>query len=234
MLDKLLKLLQGQPPPTGERRQLVRVPHRTVIMVTVTAGELKGAILDLSAKGFRLEYVDPLKPGQTISVFMPNTRPILSKVVWCQPVPKSKAYYLGCLFADEPEKMANSWLKDVMQKAFTEVPVKERRKHVRIRAGTRAALANKAGDTLADGVLLDLSMGGCLLALPVEFKAGTKVRVQLTPVGAVKPLDLPAVVRSVRRGRDKYLHGLAFDVTQDPLVAKYVAILLKQHGKTVG
>lgn len=234
MLDKLMKLIQGSPPPTGERRKLVRVAHRSVIMVTVTAGELKGAILDLSAQGFRLEYIDPLKPGQTISVFLPNTRPIQSRVIWCNPVHKTKNHHIGCVFDDDQEKMANSWLKDMMQKAFADVPIKQRRRHLRIRAGTRAALANKAGDTLADGLLMDLSLEGCLLALPVEFKAGTPVRVQLTPVGAVKPLDLPAVIKTCRKGRDKFLHGVHFDVREDPLVAKYIGILLKQYGKTVG
>ncbi len=234
MLDKLMRLVQGAPTPVEERRKLVRVPGKTVVLVTVTAGELKGAILDLSAKSFRLEYVDPLKPGQTFTVFLPETRPIQARVVWCQPIHKSKSFQIGCLFDDDQEKMANSWLKDLMQKTFAEVPIKERRKHLRIRAGTRAALANKAGDTLADGLLMDLCLTGCLLALPVEFSAGTKVRVQLTPIGAGKPLDLPGTVKHVRKGRDKHLHGLAFDVTSDPTVVKYIGILLKQYGKTVG
>ena len=235
MLDRFLRIFQGAPAPTDERRKLVRMPHRAVVMVRITVGELKGAMLDLSPSGFRLEYMDALKPNEGLSVFLPDTRPIQSRVVWCRSNTKSKSHNMGCLFEDSKENMANSWLKDTMQKVFESAPLKERRQHTRIRAGTRATLANKSGDTpLADGAMLDLSMGGCLLALPVECKPGTRIRTQITPIGHLKPLEMQSVVKWSRHGRDKYLQGVTFDNPLDPLVKQYFAMLLKQHGKTVG
>lgn len=231
MLDMLGGLF-GRKHNYLERRALVRLPCKIQAQLSDGATEMTVAVSDISLKGIRVESPEKLAKGKQVKVLGKgaNGGPVQCKVLWAKQV--DKHWSCGLEYSDSQQNMATSWVKEALLKlGFTKGKASERRKHLRLPASTqvRAALANLSGDVLTDGMLINLGAGGALVAVKVEVPPGTRVRIQIDPIGVVAPLDITGVIRSAKRNvrSQNYYHGIRFDVAEDPLVKKYLQILMK-------
>ncbi|MBI3929605.1 MAG: PilZ domain-containing protein [Armatimonadetes bacterium] len=235
LVNRVRFLFSGAPSvPTEERRQLIRLSCKIVALCSASGREFKVAVTDIGLNGMRLEAPEQLKKGQALQILCPNQPggAIACEVVWCRQVGNSKSWSTGVRFSDSDENKASSWIKPALHSlGFGAGKIKERRTHVRVPANCRprAAVANKAGDVLTEGSLLNLGIGGALVSLGVEVRPGMTIRLQLDPLGALPGLDLLSEVRSCKKDvrNQKWLHGMRFNDRDNPMVRRYMDLFLK-------
>jgi PilZ domain-containing protein len=224
-------LMPGSNPPVEERREIVRIPCKVpVIVLPESGGEMTAVVIDMGLKGLRLETDKKLSKKKAVRVIRPNGGPIVCQVKWTRPKRFSEKFHTGVEFSDSAENMRASWIKDTLrQLGFQPGRIKEKRKHIRVPSESRAVLASVAGDELGDGVLVNMGVGGALVAIDVAVPEGNKTILRVDPVGALPLLEMPAVIRSVHQNKrtQKHLHGLRFDDQDNRLVKRYLSILMK-------
>jgi hypothetical protein len=228
-MDKAKQLLD----PTGaveERREVIRLQCRIKVQFVVDDAASEPVIVtNISLKGLRAETPRKFKKGDRLLVAMPNSRqgPVSCQVMWTRTLSSSGSLDVGLKFDDTQENMARSWLKDTLrQLGFEAGNIRERRNFIRFPSPSqiRSALANRAGDLLGDGRLINIGVGGALAAISVDVPVGTQVRVQLDPTLDTPPLDAAGVVRSNIRDikRQLYVTGIEFDIKGEGQIKKYI------------
>ncbi|CAM9945177.1 unnamed protein product, partial [Phaeothamnion confervicola] len=222
-----------------ERREVIRLQCRvTVQFVGDDASSHDVVVTNISLKGLRAETPRKFKKGDRVLVGMPNSRqgPVSCQVMWTRTISSSGSLSVGLKFDDTQENMARSWLKDTLrQLGFEPGKIRERRNFIRFPSPSqvRSALANRAGDFLGDGRLINIGFGGALAAVSVEVPVGTQVRVQLDPTLDTPPLDAAGVVRSNIRDtkRQLYITGIEFDMQGEGQIKKYIRAVKKKLAK---
>jgi len=233
LVSRVKALLTHHNPVVAERRKLIRMSCRLMLEVRVEDGPAIQAVAsDLSLSGLRLETRVGFKRNQEIMTILPGSQKMGVRccVVWSKKLGRAETYSTGLLFDETDEVMSKSWVKEMLrQVGFGDGRIRERRSHVRVPSHLRCALANRSGDVLTDGTLLNIGLGGALVGVHVEVNAGTILRLQVDPVAGYPALDLMAEVRSSRKDvrNQRFLHGLRFQNQQDPLVVRYLGVLLK-------
>jgi hypothetical protein len=231
MFSAFQSLVPGSNPPVDERREIVRIPCKVpAIILPEGGGELKALVIDMGLKGLRLETHKKLSKKKAIRVVRPDGGPIVCRVKWTRPKRFSDKFHAGVEFQDSAENMRASWIKGTLQQlGFQPGRIKEKRKHIRVPSEARAVLATVAGDELGEGVLLNLGIGGALIAIDVAVPEGHNTILRVDPVGALPFLEMPSIVRSVHKNKRtlKQLHGLRFEDQNNRLVKRYLTILMK-------
>ncbi len=234
-LERIKKIIAGRPDlPTRERRKLIRLPCRIAVECSSPKGEFKAWATDIGLNGMRLESQVRLEAGAPMNIICKGQPggSVRCEVVWCHPRKHDDGYYTGVKFSDTNENMRKSWVKPALKAlGFSSKRIKERRREVRIpaRSQPRVSIANRAGDVLTDGVLLNLSVGGALVKIGVQIPVRLKVVLQVDPIGVVPPLEVLSEVRSCKKDvhSQKWIHGLQFIDSPESLVTKYMEELYK-------
>lgn len=215
---------------TEERRDVIRMSCRIKLECHIGPKVVEAVASNLSLKGARLETREPLKKGSEIVLSQPDSSagPVTCKVMWVRRVGDNHS--AGLLYADTDERMARSWLKEVlMQMGFRSGKIKERRVHLRMNATARATLCNRQGDTFTEGKLNNLSTGGAQVTVEVEVPVNTNIRLVVDPTVKTSGLDIAGVVRSSRKDSKStyWVHGIKFDFTGEAQVLKVMKALQK-------
>lgn len=231
MFGAFRRLLPGGATPVLERREIVRVECKVpVVCIFPAGGEMNGTVIDMGMRGVRLETKQKLKKGNTVRLLRPDGGPVECLIVWTRPKRFSDDFLAGLQFIDSAENLRASWIKGTLKKlGFTPGRIKEKRKHIRVPSELRAALVSTAGDELCEGTLINLGIGGALVALPVEVPSNVKVSVRIDPVAHLKGLELPCAIRSCRKNprSQKFEHGLRFEDQDNDTVKQYLNVLMK-------
>lgn len=242
MLKQFMDAAKQLLDPTGaveERREVIRLQCRvTVQFVGEDSASHDVVVTNISLKGLRAETPRKFKKGERVLVGMPNSRqgPVSCQVMWTRTISSSGSLSVGLKFDDTQENMGRSWLKDTLrQLGFEPGKIRERRNFIRFPSPSqvRSALANRAGDLLGDGRLINIGFGGALAAVSVEVPVGTQVRVQLDPTLDTPPLDAAGVVRSNIRDtkRQLYITGIEFEIQGEGQIKKYIRAVKKKLAK---
>lgn len=227
------RLLPGGSTPTDERREIVRVNCKLPASCEIGSEKISVTVVDMGLRGLRIESPKRLGKGRKVTVSRPNHGgPVECKVVWSSARRFAEVYQAGLQFTDTVDNMRKSWIKGTLQQlGFSPGRIKEKRKHIRLPAEQRAAIQNSSGDILTDGVVINLGIGGALIALDIEVAKTVPVVLVVDPLANLEPLEMPSEIRSCYRPKNsrQYLHGLRFHDQDNDLVKRYLAVLLKGH-----
>lgn len=222
VFSKLKSFLMGQEVLERERREAVRIPCRIKAGVVGLGAPVQ--ILNLSPKGARIESKSKLVKGAEVILEGREHagRPLTAQVIWCQG--RSGQWLSGLKFTGSKEELGASWIRVALEKmGANQSRVREKRKHVRVPTEGLAYLANRAGDRLCEGHLVNLGLGGALFSSEVQVAPGTTVRLQCDTVGRPR-LDEPGTVKSCRKDvrNQQFLVGIEFATTGSDLVRKFL------------
>ncbi len=107
--------------------------------------------------------------------------------------------------------------------------VSERREYLRRPVRTPAKLLNERGDPVGDGIVKDLSMGGCSIETEAHLTMGSLLRLKIDAIDQQPPITVErAIVRSVRisqnRGNGIGVEFLRFDSDENRLSEYMLAL----------
>lgn len=215
---ELLDLLKTLPvAPTDERRASVRLRCEIEVRCRADGSDFRAQVVDVTPRGLGLELSYALRPKQIVSLARDNFgAPVTAEVLWVRRLLRGRGYRVGLLFQSEAEQMRQSWLAPALKQSGFKAEVKgEQRKLLRVpgRVACRVHLA----DSLLDGEMLDLSMGGATVETAAELGKGRIVSFETIPMGGLPPLSGTASVVSCRQRADqRWRSGLRFlDCNQD-------------------
>lgn len=222
VFSKLKMFLIGQEIIESERRRAIRIPCRMKAGVVGVGAPVQ--VLNISVLGVRIESMTRLNKGSEVILegreYM--GRPLTAKVIWSQG--RGKQWISGLCFTGSNEEKAASWVRTALDKmGVSQNKVREKRTHVRVPASGITYLANRAGDRLCEGTLVNIGLGGALFSSEVRVEPGTGVSLQSDTVGRPK-LDEAGVIRSCRKDvrNQCYLVGIQFTDTGSPPVRKFL------------
>ena len=223
------------PGPIRERRTVVRLPCQVAVEVVTPDGIQFSTVTDLSTQGMRLEGPTNLGKGQTFEVLQPKSKlgAVTCQVVWCKPVPNTRNITMGLTFADTPQKLAKSWVKEqLLALGFDASKRNERRNFIRFPAPSlQVFLVDGVGDVLAEGRLINIGHGGALVGLVTQVSCETGVRVVIEATHETPALDTLAVVKSFHKSAKKfYVTGLQFAKPGDSDIKRLVRAVRKKTG----
>lgn len=232
----------------AERRKKLRV--RTYIRLEFTTEDgVRGSaiVTDLSLDGLRLRCQSPLVEGQNVDVIFPDssateaTGAVRCKVVWLQTIQQvgRTSYEAGLHFEDSRENMQRSWVKYVLEQlGFDENKTFQKRKYVRARGQIPARIFTVHEGEALTGEVVNLGVGGALLALDRELPKDTQIHCEICLWRILPALRLPCRVMGVApdgehegEGPPRQLHSLLFlgmDTEEVKLLGNYVIFLINQ------
>lgn len=231
----------------AERRRKLRV--RTYIRLDIErqSGRDQAVVTDLSLDGLRLRRSVPIGEGEKVEVFFPDgseekkTGSVRCRVVWVQQfgVPGRTTYEAGLAFEDSRENMRRSWVKYVLEQlGFDESKIFQKRKFVRAHGRIPARIFQAPTEDFVPGQVLNLGVGGALLALPDPLKKDQIIHCEICLWRILPALRLPCRVLSIAHDEGEgesqgptYSHSILFlgmDTEQVKLLGNYVIFLINQ------
>ena len=222
--------------PVQERRDVIRLQCGvTVRVVTEDGASHEAVVTNISLKGLRFESSLRPKKGDRVMIGVANARqgPVSCLVMWIRSNSSGASYGAGVKFEDTQENLGKSWLKETLrQLGFEPGKIRERRNFIRFPSPSQvhATFANRTGDVLGDGRLMNIGLGGALAAVGIEIPVGTPIRLQLDPTLDTPPLDAMGVVRSSVRDikRQVFVTGMQFQMEGEGQVKTYLRAVKKK------
>ncbi len=237
-LETLRQIALGPRVKVGEdHRSRIRVFCRYPILLTSDEGPVDRAYcVDIALSGMRLEDVRKLKKGARVQVAsaFPGLEQdqIDCEVVWCRER-ISGGYNAGLRYAE-----ATGWVKVVLEElGLDEQRVSQRRKYLRIPTSLRAEIRDlETNRPLADGKVVNLSMGGLLLRSDGELPPDSEVLCLFGPYSHYPNLSVEGRVLSSAYDEEEqhWFHSLEFhDLTGREVreVGRLVVSFLKERGQ---
>jgi len=223
----------------AERREPVRA--RCHLHVTLIEGEeaRQATVTDLSVAGMRLRAKTPPK-GKRFSVSHPNPHgefeldTVRCEVLWSRKRKYGNDYAIGVSFIDDPSILDRSWVDFAWRTlGLQEKYLFAKRAHIRADASLPVDVSGAHGLRAAEGMVLNLGIGGLLMESRAELDRDERVRLHLGPWHDLPALDVDAMVLARRDGEHKksFLYSIRFDepsADQLKLLGKYVVRLLKE------
>lgn len=214
-----------------DRRSTARALCDIPISCQMKSGYKPAQMLDVSARGLRLEVDEKIRVGTPMRVKSPRKlegeyQDAIGKVRWCR---KSRDgfYQIGLDFEGKMTK--NCWIPPLLAELGldTRVP-RQRRKHMRVPSDLHIQFTADGGQ-LTEGILKDLSLGGALVKLRgSRVSKGVKGRLTVGPFGGLKPMHLVvSVCRSDQKSTDASLAFANLTAEQQKEVARYLNALMK-------
>ncbi|MCA9791692.1 MAG: PilZ domain-containing protein [Candidatus Eremiobacteraeota bacterium] len=230
MFDKLLNKFKaavaGVSIPAEERRAVIRIGGKGF---TVNGHDgAKGFqcdLLDVSVAGARIRAEHKLKVGARVRLSKDTLGDSVNgRVVWAGSRLGTLKNQYGVVFEETKEVMARSWTKRCLQQLGlgSKVGIKERRRTVRMPTNFAAAMGNFQGEIMCDGKLVQLSAGGCVLAIPGHVDVGTRVSLMVPALGTLDPLICPGTVKHIRKAGQTVLAAIEFYQPNVALVVRYL------------
>ncbi len=162
--------------------------------LTGSANGNPARIVDLGAKGCRLELRESLEPSSAVEVTIDAVR-LKATVLWCQVDTLNFASdydgYLAGVAFESPSTELEQFAMDLSRRGEA-VRIEEMRVHDRFRI--TAPLTGSFGD-IAPVSIVDLSVGGARIAMLQRLTAGTTGTLRFQVDGESGPVGVEAVVK---------------------------------------
>jgi len=219
--------------PTGERRDTIRL-HCSISATLKTKKTTKEVrLINASLTGVAVEMEFKMKRKTAVTIHRDQYGgPVVGHVIWCRALKGSDRYQVGVAYADDKEMLKNSWLKPALKDlGFTVGRINEKRNLMRVPGQHRRCfLKSFAGDTYSSGELLNLSLGGALVASEVEIPKGLRLKLKTDPIGNLPELIMDAETKSCKRDARsrRYLVGLLFTDGDEKMVKKHLALMMQE------
>lgn len=188
ILAGLKTLVQGPASGgTGEKRRLIRMKCRYKVTCSIEREAFMATVVDMGLQGLRLETPHRLKVGQAAYVTYNSDSPAFSvdtvkcQVAWARKT-RSGKLEAGLRYDDTKANLERSWVRVILREmGFDEKSIFQRRRERRAVAmlpaqvgapGLRAPLAAR---------VLNLGVGGALLATEDRLEKGQEVALDIGP-----------------------------------------------------
>lgn len=235
-----------------ERRKKLRVRTYIRLEYATEEGRSSAIVTDLSLDGLRMRCQKPLKNGEKVEVFFPDssekasTGSVRCKAVWLKDLEQGQAgrgfgrpaYEAGLSFEDSRDNMQRSWVKYVLEQlGFDENKTFQKRRYLRAQGSIPARVFTVHNGEALSGEVVNLGVGGALLALDSPLAKEQQIHCEICLWRILPPLRLPcrvmAVVEDTEPGEatPRYHHSLLFlgmDTEEVKLLGNYVIFLINQ------
>lgn len=218
-------------PSLDERRLTARVTCKYPVSCRTKAGAMVGDVLDLSANGLRLATDRSLRKGEKLKVDPPRGlreagEAVTGVVRWCRRR-GDNSYQVGVSLVPG----AKSWVGRALRElGLNPDAPRERRRFIRVSGKLEVELRDD-GNPVLTGELLDLSLGGALVRCSSKLSKRAQVRMRVSSLAGLSPLDLVAVVKEVSEPeRGGYTLSLQFSRPsegQQKELGRYLASLIR-------
>lgn len=231
----------------AERRKKLRVRTYIRLEFATEEGRASAIVTDLSLDGLRMRCQKPLKEGDQVEVFFPdssdkeNTGSVRCKAVWLQTLNQvgRASYEAGLSFEDSRDNMQRSWVRYVLEQlGFDENKTFQKRKFLRVKGQIPARVFTSYEGEPVVGEVVNLGVGGALLALDAPLDKDHQIHCEICLWRILPPLRLPCRVMNVVEdtehegdGPPRHLHSLLFlgmDTEEVKLLGNYVIFLINQ------
>lgn len=181
-----------------------------------------GVVVEASLYGMRMYTSMKLKPEETYTVEVIGGRgvfrdepdagnPIKMKVVWCKKHGTTHDYLAGLHYEDTRKNLQNSWVALLLQKYGVSVGIAiQKRRRIRIPADLPLAISI-ALDTKI-GKIMDIGMGGMLIATEANVRVKEVMRFRIGPYEQLEPLFCDGRILHERYvpSTKKWVYGVLF------------------------
>lgn len=230
----------------AERRKKLRIRTYIRLEISVSSNRASAIVTDLSLTGMRLRSSFELEQGDSVEVSFPDqneedgTGSVHCRAVWVTAFgrPGQTTYEAGLSFEDSRENMQRSWVRYVLEQlGFDENKTFQKRKYLRAGGKVPARLFTMSDDETIAGEILNLGVGGALMASTTALKKDSQIHCEICLWRILPALRLPCRVMSVREdstlndNEPVFLHSLLFlgmDTEQVKLLGNYVIYLINQ------
>lgn len=238
----------------AERRKKLRVRTYIRLEYATEEGRNQAIVTDLSLDGMRMRCQKPLKNGEKVEVFFPDssekvsTGSVRCKAVWLQDLEQGPAgrgfgrtaYEAGLSFEDSRDNMQRSWVKYVLEQlGFDENKTFQKRRYLRAQGQIPARVFTVHNGEALAGEVVNLGVGGALLALDSPLTKDQQIHCEICLWRILPSLRLSCKIMGVSEdseergegGAPRYLHSLLFlgmDTEEVKLLGNYVIFLINQ------
>lgn len=214
----------GGPPLSGEEardRSRILCRYRAQAAARVDGQPTVCSVVDISRTGMRLEGLNTIGKGDTLWITFADVTdqstdgldvgPVQVEVMWSRKRAHDGVRLTGVRYLT-PTKLDGTWVQAI----FREVGLSNdegsfmKRRHIRLATSLRADLRDEAsGETLAQGKVANLSVGGMLVESDASLKDGAKVLVIVSPYNNFSVFSIPAVVLNCRYEDDEGMNYIS-------------------------
>jgi PilZ domain len=219
--------------PTDERRDTIRL-HCSIgasMKTKKTTREVR--VINASLTGLAIEMESKIRRKTHVAIHRDQYGgPVVGHVIWCRAPKGSNRFQVGVAYEDDKQMLKDSWLKPALKDlGFTVGRINEKRLLLRVPGRHRRCfLKSFAGDTYSTAELVNLSLGGALVASEVEIPKGLRLKLKTDPIASIQDLIMEAEVKSCKHDRRsrRYLVGLIFTKGDEKLVKKHMSAMMEQ------
>ncbi|GMU53982.1 MAG: hypothetical protein AMXMBFR33_31280 [Candidatus Xenobia bacterium] len=221
---------------TPDRRRSIRVHSQLAVDFSLGDKSGQAQVVNIGLGGLHL-YLD-IEPerGDVITLLDPasgRAKPVGIKCVvqWVRKMPRSTRLLVGVNYDEKPETLARSRLAQMLSElGFLENLLYRRRRKRRVKARLQVEVSSKAQEH--EGVILNIGVGGVLLACKKELLSSAPVTLTIGPSGRLYALTVVGEIRHRDKVDDGFQYGLRFlhlNPDQVKLLGKYVLEQLKEE-----
>lgn len=242
IIERLVRGLRALGPDGGpvvqERRRFGRLDCEFPTSCALEhQGSVSARVIELSPGGVRLATDRKLSLGTAVAInppdgadIEPDYGPVMCRVLWCKKN-GDDGHQVGLAYDGSALDLAASWVAALLASLGYGEELEQKRKHVRAEAEIPVAIRIRSSER-AQGVALNLGMGGTLLYSDTELPVDTKLSLALGPLDGQPILTLAGEVLSNRPTKEgeAWLHSVRFltpDPAQHKMLATYVLSLLR-------
>lgn len=254
MLTRLLEGIRsfiGGPPLSGEEgrdRARILCRYRVLVSSRVDGQPSTGSVVDISRTGMRLEGLNSVSRGETLWISFADQSanedgsdvgPVQVEVMWSRKRAHDGVRLTGVRYM-QTGQLGGTWVQSI----FREVGLSQdessfmKRRHIRLATSLRADLRDQStGETLAQGKVANLSVGGTLVESESALADNTAVMVIVSPYNNFPVFSIPAVVLNCRYDEDEGINYVSLQfvkVTAEQLKTLKRLIFNLLKGRAIG
>ncbi len=187
---------------TEEQRRAPRLNCHYDVRCVLDEGELQAAVTEVSLTGARVELPERLSKNTLVELHPrlagTELEPVRCSVRWCRQTGDKLA--AGLAFHESPTRLSRSWVAVLLHSlGFGEDQAVQRRKNVRV--PTNQPIHFTAGETAAEGIALDIGVGGLLVESDAGLSKGDVLTISLGSDLGLEPFSVDGIVVSVRSAK---------------------------------
>lgn len=177
-------------------------------------------VLDLSAAGLGCLAGQKFSRGSLVEIVTDDSK-VQGRVRYCRLF--HGRFRVGLEFATS---LANSWVSSKLKTlGYSSHHLEQKRRYVRVQTSLPIEVRNWQGD-FEKGLLLDLSVGGCLVATPRQWQEGETLRLIVGPVGYLPVMFLTGTVLDQRLGEEGWKTHVQFSESGGDRLEQYIKAFL--------
>ncbi len=219
-----------------ERRKMARIQCNFPVRVRAGSKFLQARVTNLGVEGMRLKGTQSFPKGTPVTVVYQHQSSfeelssVDGQVAWVRRVPRSNEILMGIRY----EYTQRNWVDFVLGLiGMTDESVFQRRRFVRAEGLMAARLSVPGRIPPQKCWVINLSLGGALVDSPTMLGPGATVKLDLGPVGKLRPVSVLGLVRESRESDSgqSFQLGLEFSNLDAPgtrALGRYVIWSLKE------